>query len=408
MVIVMNKEKIIPEIRFAGFTDDWEQCKLEDLAESFNYGLNASAMEFDGENKYIRITDIDEQSHKFIQSGLTSPNTDLLNADDYLLKEGDILFARTGASVGKSYQYEPLDGKVYYAGFLIRARIKPEFDPRFIFQNTLTEKYNNFIKVTSQRSGQPGVNAQEYANFSILIPSRGEQVKLGNFFKQLDDTIALHQQLLSDYKQLKKAMLQQLFPQKGESVPKIRFTGFNEDWKKERLSKYLNEISDKSTVENQHTILSSTTTGIEIRDGRVSGVSNLGYKIIKKGNVVLSPQNLWMGNINYNKEFEIGLVSPSYKTFSVENAEECFLVYYLKLPKMIYSYGQASVQGASVVRRNLDIDLFNQIVVLMPNREEQEKIGNFFKQLDETIAGHELKLATYQDLKKALLQRMFV
>lgn len=408
MVIVMNKEKRIPEIRFAGFTDDWEQCKLEDLAESFNYGLNASAMEFDGENKYIRITDIDEQSHKFIQSGLTSPNTDLLNADDYLLKEGDILFARTGASVGKSYQYEPLDGKVYYAGFLIRARIKPEFDPRFIFQNTLTEKYNNFIKVTSQRSGQPGVNAQEYANFSILIPSRGEQVKLGNFFKQLDDTIALHQQLLSDYKQLKKAMLQQLFPQKGESVPKIRFTGFNEDWKKERLSKYLNEISDKSTVENQHTILSSTTTGIEIRDGRVSGVSNLGYKIIKKGNVVLSPQNLWMGNINYNKEFEIGLVSPSYKTFSVENAEECFLVYYLKLPKMIYSYGQASVQGASVVRRNLDIDLFNQIVVLMPNREEQEKIGNFFKQLDEIIEGHEQKLATYQELKKALLQRMFV
>ena len=148
-----SKKQKTPAIRLKGFTDAWEQCKLEDLAESFNYGLNASAMEFDGENKYIRITDIDEQSHKFIQSGLTSPNIDLLNADDYLLKEGDILFARTGASVGKSYQYDPLDGKVYYAGFLIRARIKPEFDSSFIFQNTLTEKYNNFIKITSQRSG---------------------------------------------------------------------------------------------------------------------------------------------------------------------------------------------------------------------------------------------------------------
>ena len=200
-----------PKRRFAGFTDDWEQRKLEELAESFNYGLNASAMEFDGENKYIRITDIDEQSHKFIQSGLTSPNIDLLNADDYLLKEGDILFARTGASVGKSYQYEPLDGKVYFAGFLIRARIKPEFDPSFIFQNTLTEKYNNFIKVTSQRSGQPGVNAQEYANFSILIPSRGEQVKLGNFFKQLDDTIALHQHKLEKLQNIKQAYLNELF-----------------------------------------------------------------------------------------------------------------------------------------------------------------------------------------------------
>ena len=204
-------EKRVPDLRFKGFIEDWEQRKLEELAESFNYGLNASAMEFDGENKYIRITDIDEQSHKFIQSGLTSPNIDLLNADDYLLKEGDILFARTGASVGKSYQYEPLDGKVYFAGFLIRARIKPEFDPSFIFQNTLTEKYNNFIKVTSQRSGQPGVNAQEYANFSILIPSRGEQVKLGNFFKQLDDTIALHQHKLEKLQNIKQAYLNELF-----------------------------------------------------------------------------------------------------------------------------------------------------------------------------------------------------
>ena len=204
-------EKRVPELRFEGFVEDWEQRKLEDLAESFSYGLNASAMEFDGENKYIRITDIDEQSHKFIQSGLTSPNIDLLNAGDYLLKEGDILFARTGASVGKSYQYEPLDGKVYYAGFLIRARIKPEFDSSFIFQNTLTEKYNNFIKITSQRSGQPGVNAQEYANFSIMVPSIGEQVKLGNFFKQLDNAIALHQCKIEKLAEAKKVLLAAMF-----------------------------------------------------------------------------------------------------------------------------------------------------------------------------------------------------
>ena len=209
-MLPQNSENI-PLLRFADYFDPWEQRKFEDLAESFNYGLNASAMEFDGENKYIRITDIDEYSHRFIQSGLTSPNTDLSNANDYLLKEGDILFARTGASVGKSYQYDPLDGKVYYAGFLIRARIKPEFDSSFIFQNTLTEKYNNFIKITSQRSGQPGVNAQEYANFSIMVPSRGEQVKLGNFFKQLDNAIALHQCKIEKLAEAKKVLLAAMF-----------------------------------------------------------------------------------------------------------------------------------------------------------------------------------------------------
>ena len=201
----------IPTVRFANFKEEWEQRKLGALAESFNYGLNASAMEFDGENKYIRITDIDEESHRFIQSGLTSPNTDLSNADDYLLKEGDILFARTGASVGKSYQYEPLDGKVYYAGFLIRARIKPEFDSSYIFQSTLTEKYKNFIKISSQRSGQPGVNAQEYASFSVSVPSRAEQEKIGTFFKQLDDTITLHQDAIHKFQLLKQSLLQKMF-----------------------------------------------------------------------------------------------------------------------------------------------------------------------------------------------------
>ncbi|EQA3582026.1 restriction endonuclease subunit S, partial [Enterococcus faecalis] len=110
-----------PEIRFPGFMEDWEQRKLGELAESFEYGLNASAKKFDGSNKYIRITDIDDISHKFNQSGVTSPDIDFASADNYKLKKGDILFARTGASVGKTYMYRESDGLVYYAGFLIRA-----------------------------------------------------------------------------------------------------------------------------------------------------------------------------------------------------------------------------------------------------------------------------------------------
>src|SRR5699024_4700313 len=92
-----------------------------------------------------------------------------------LLEPGDILFARTGASVGKSYIYDEKDGKVYYAGFLIRARIKSKYNPEFVFQNTLTEKYNNFIRITSQRSGQPGVNSKEYKGYSIMVPCSKEQ-----------------------------------------------------------------------------------------------------------------------------------------------------------------------------------------------------------------------------------------
>ena len=200
-----------PEIRFEGFTDDWEQRKFGDIASSFEYGLNVAAKEYDGENKYIRITDIDDNTHEFLTDSLTSPDIDLTGADNYKLIEGDILFARTGASVGKSYIYRNSDGLVYYAGFLIRARIKEECDAEFVFQNTLTDRYNKYIAVTSQRSGQPGVNAQEYAEFEIKVPKKEEQTKIGTYFRNLDHLITLHQRKCEKLKELKKFMLQNMF-----------------------------------------------------------------------------------------------------------------------------------------------------------------------------------------------------
>lgn len=184
-----------PALRFKGFTDDWEQRKLGEMAESFQYGLNAAAKKYDGKNKYIRITDIDDISHEFLQSNLTSPDTDISQADNYRLNEGNILFARTGASVGKTYIYKHSDGRVYYAGFLIRAKLFKEYDPEFVFQNTLTSKYKRFIQITSQRSGQPGVNAQEYEDYGLMVPSLKEQKGIGTFLANLDNLITLHQRM---------------------------------------------------------------------------------------------------------------------------------------------------------------------------------------------------------------------
>ncbi|WP_449452224.1 restriction endonuclease subunit S [Streptococcus suis] len=163
------------------------------MAISFDYGLNSAATEYDGENKYLRITDIDDNSREFNISDLTSPEINLFGLDEYRLSTGDILFARTGASVGKSYIYRSVDGKVYFAGFLIRVKIKDTFNPDFVFQNTLTSNYDRFISITSMRSGQPGVNAQEYSNYEIMFPSLPEQEAIGTFFSNLDQHITLHQ-----------------------------------------------------------------------------------------------------------------------------------------------------------------------------------------------------------------------
>lgn len=201
----------VPEIRLAGFEVEWEKVKLKDVTESIEYGLNASAKEFDGENKYIRITDIDDVSRKFKEDSITSPDINVSECDNYLLCEKDILFARTGASVGKTYLYNIKDGKVYFAGFLIRARIKEKFDSKFIFQNTLTDRFTQYVKVTSQRSGQPGVNGKEYGEYELYLPKYEEQQAIGAYFSNLDNLIAAHQEKISQLETLKKKLLQDMF-----------------------------------------------------------------------------------------------------------------------------------------------------------------------------------------------------
>ena len=202
---------LYPEIRFAGFTNPWEQRKLGEVASGFEYGLNAAASDFDGEKKYLRITDIDDQTREFRTDDLSSPDINNPIDDRYLLKEGDILFARTGASVGKTYLYKASDGKTYYAGFLIRAHVSDEADAGFIFQSTLTERYKQFVLLTSQRSGQPGINAQEYSDLLLPLPSLMEQRRIGAFFDHLDSLITLHQRKLELLRNIKKSMLDKMF-----------------------------------------------------------------------------------------------------------------------------------------------------------------------------------------------------
>lgn len=201
----------VPEIRFKGFTDAWEQRKLSEMCGTFEYGLNAAAKEFDGKNKYIRITDIDDASREFLLSDLSSPDICLDGMSKYLLSSGDIVFARTGASVGKTYIYRENDGIVYFAGFLIRAKVNQDNDAEFVFQSTLSPSYEKYIRITSQRSGQPGVNAQEYGEYDLFAPSKEEQQRIGHFLRGIDNLITLHQRKLEKLKNLKKACLEKMF-----------------------------------------------------------------------------------------------------------------------------------------------------------------------------------------------------
>lgn len=188
---------------------DWEEKTLGELCSPLTYGMNAAATKFDGENRYIRITDIDDETHALLPNDIVSPSGEL--DDKYLVKKGDILLARTGASTGKSYLYHQKDGKLFYAGFLIKAHVLPSSDDYFIYSQTLTDRYWKWVKTASMRSGQPGINANEYASYSFAVPSLPEQRKIADCLASMDEVIQKSKDELAKWQELKKGLLQQMF-----------------------------------------------------------------------------------------------------------------------------------------------------------------------------------------------------
>ena len=173
--------------------------------------MNAAAKNYDGVNKYIRITDIDEASSAYTDKDIVSPDGVL--TDNYLVNNRDILLARTGASTGKSYLYKKSDGNLYFAGFLIRANVTTH-DPYFVFSQLHTHRYWRWVSIMSARSGQPGINSQEYSSFPIFTTSIDEENKIAKLLSLLDERIATQNKIIEDLKKLKSAISHILFSSK--------------------------------------------------------------------------------------------------------------------------------------------------------------------------------------------------
>lgn len=202
-----NKVLNVPHLRFPEFSGEWKMATFGDIAKGFDYGMNAAAKSFDGNNKYIRITDIDEVSSQYLYDDVVSPDGEL--EDRYLVKENDILLARTGASTGKSYLYRNSDGKLYFAGFLIRANIY-KHNSYFVFSQLHTLRYKKWISVMSARSGQPGINSQEYASFPVYTTSLQEEDKIATFLKLLDERIITQNKIIEKLQSLIKGLVDEL------------------------------------------------------------------------------------------------------------------------------------------------------------------------------------------------------
>ena len=414
-----NEKK--PALRFKGFTDPWEQRKLGELSRSFEYGLNAAAKEYDGQNKYLRITDIDDTSRQFVSADITSPDANLAEADNYRLSDGDVLFARTGASVGKTYLYKKSDGLVYFAGFLIRAKIKESVSAGFIFQNTLTRSYERYIAITSQRSGQPGVNAQEYAEYQLMLPELFEQEKIAKLLEAFDTLITLHQRKYEKLVNIKKSMLDKMFPKNGASVPEIRFKGFTDLWEQRKLGDAFERVVRKNT--NNESRLPLT---ISAQDGLVDQITYFNNRVASRD--VSNYYLVYNGEFAYNKStsdgypfgavkrldwYEKGVLSTLYIVFALKHPEKDdsdFMTVFYDTDRWHRGVAERAAEGArNHGLLNISADDFFDIDTTMPeDKAEQEKIGRLLKKLDTLITLHQRKLEKLQNIKKSCLEKMFV
>ena len=412
----MNNFKI-PKIRFMNFNDKWKYKILGEISNSIEYGLNASAKDFDGIHKYLRITDIDDSSRLFLTDKLSSPDVNFTEEDyeNYKLRINDLLFARTGASVGKTYLYRESDGEVYYAGFLIRARLRDSFDGNFVFQQTLTDKYKQFIEITSQRSGQPGVNGKEYGDWKIGMTSYPEQSAIGSLFRTLDGLLASYKDNLTNYQALKATMLSKMFPKAGQTVPEIRLDGFEEEWELLEINDLADDFQSGGTPKTNVQeywdgdipwIQSSdlgTNCLFEIKVQKSiseKGLENSSAKIIPKDSIAVVTR-VGVGKLavmRYEYATSQDFLSLSNLKSNIEFT--AYLLYRL-LQKEVTQLQGTSIKGITKG------ELLSK-KVLIPSLPEQQAIGAYFSNLDNLINSHQEKIRKLETLKKKLLQDMFI
>lgn len=412
-----NQNRRIPKIRFVNFNDKWNYKTLDEISNAIEYGINAPAKNFDGIHKYLRITDIDDTSRLFLTAKLSSPDVDFSeeNYENYKLQKNDLLFARTGASVGKTYLYRESDGEVYYAGFLIRARLHDSYDGNFVFQQTLTDKYKQFIDITSQRSGQPGVNGKEYGDWKIGIASYSEQSAIGTLFRTLDDLLSSYKDNLTNYQSLKATMLSKMFPKAGQTVPEIRLDEFEGEWELCEINDLADDFQSGGTPktnvqeywDGDIPWIQSSDLGInclfEIKVQKSiseKGLESSSAKIIPKDSIAVVTR-VGVGKLAVMRhEYATSQDFLSLSNLKSNIEFTAYLLYRL-LQKEVNQLQGTSIKGITKV------ELLSK-KVLIPSLPEQQDIGAYFSNLDNLINSHQEKISQLEILKKKLLQDMFI
>ena len=387
-----------PKIRFKGFTKDWEQRKFSDIASRESVSRESSY-------------DLPSLEYEDVIAEEGRLNKDISLKEN--IKKG-IVFDGSQVLYGKLRPYlhnwlNPDFSGVAVGDWWV---LKPNnADKSFIYRLIQTQRFDD-IANQSAGSKMPRADWNLVSNTEFAIPvSQEEQEKIGEYFSSLDHLITLHQRKCEQTKNLKKYMLQKMFPQNGAKVPEIRFNGFTHDWEQRKFGSLLEETRNKTIFEDEDTLLSCAIDGMYLNSELFShfrGSSNIGYLKVKKNDLILSAQNLHLGNCNVNLRFEHGIISPAYKVYELVGCNPLFMQAWVKKDSTKDFFLKSSTEGASVCRKNIVWEELYKQELPVPSIEEQTKVGEYFYSLDHLITLHQRKCDELKKMKKYMLQNMFI
>ena len=378
----------VPALRFPEFSGEWEKVLLSSACE-----INPKTGSLDNQFLYIDLESVVKGS--LVKRQIIEKDGAPSRAQR-VLKENDILYQCVRPYQLNNYIFE--GDTIQCVASTGYAQLRTTQFPLYIFQALHTKQFTNQVLERCTGTNYPAINSSDLGTVEVPICSLPEQVKIGSLLALIDSRIKTQSKIIEELTALRSALTEKCSRQAG--------TLFS-------LADILEETDERSTVVNQYQVLSSTVKGIfsqkEYFNKDIASEDNKGYKVVRRGNVVLSPQNLWMGNINYNNRFDVGIVSPSYKIYSIKTGfTPTFIAALLKSKKALYEYMLASEQGASVVRRNLNVEAFMGITFRIPNAYQQEVLSKAIAAIDSKLS-NELSIFEQLQLQKgSLLENMFI
>lgn len=394
-----------PKLRFPEFKDKWNNHKIEDMFDRVGTPVDL--------DDTLTYREIGIRSHgkgifhkdETTASEIGNKRVFWVEPDCFVV---NIVFAWERA-VAKTTEAE--NGMIASHRFPMYKPKKDVVDLDYITEYFITKRGQNVLILASP--GGAGRNKtlgqKEFAKSVVKLPSLPEQQKIADFLSTIKTVIEKQKETVSAWEERKKGMMQKLFSQE------VRFKADDgsdfPEWKKKPFGDIVSEFKVKTKVENEDTLLSCAINGVFLNSelfGHQRGQSNIGYLKIKKGTLILSAQNLHLGNANVNLRFEHGIISPAYKTYDIVGCSAEYMSQWVKWDMTKQFFYNATTVGASECRRNVDWNMLYSQLFAVPCRAEQQKIADCLSSLDDVIEKQKATLAAWEELKKGLLQQMFV